>query len=150
GSEDGYLYAVRPDGRKKWEYETGAIESSPVVAGDTVYVSTIDGDLFAFNKDGSKRWQVNIGSHRDRGAAAVSQYNIYVECRRGAICALDPVDGSERWHSEGFHLSERNAAAVTSENKVVLGALRGRLYQLRGSDGQVQWRYPAIQPGENE
>ena len=160
-SEDGYLYSIAPDGKKRWEYQAGASEAAPVVASDTVYVSTIEGNLIAFNLDGSKRWQSNIFSHRDRGAPAATQYQVFAECHMGSICAIDPSSGSEQWQSDGvapgsdddndaqprynrgFHLSEHNASAVTTDGKIVIGALRGQFVEIRQEDGQLQWQYSA-------
>ena len=164
-SEDGYLYSIGPDGKKRWEYQAGGAEAAPVVASDAVYLSTIVGQLYAFNLDGSKRWQSNIFSHRDRGAPAATQYQIYAECHMGSICAIDAGSGDEQWQSDGvapsndddnqpqqrgFHLSEHNASAVTTDGKIVIGALRGTFLEIRQEDGQLQWQYSAANdPGQN-
>jgi len=49
GCNDGYLYAVRPDGTLAWRYATGgAVKSSPAIGVDgTVYVGSSDGYLYA-------------------------------------------------------------------------------------------------------
>lgn len=59
GSDDRQLYALAPDGFKKWTFTTGNwIRSTPAVAEDgTVYVGSYDHSLYAIAPDGSKKWE---------------------------------------------------------------------------------------------
>jgi outer membrane protein assembly factor BamB len=155
-SEDGYVYSVDSSGKRRWESQAGASEAAPVVASDSLYVVTTDGTLVAFNLDGTKRWDSKIGSHYDRGAPAANGYQIFAECNLGSICAIDASGGNEQWQSNGvapsnddddqprqrgFHLSEHNASAVTTDGKIVFGANLGRFVEVRQEDGQLQWQY---------
>ncbi len=58
GSRDMRLYAVNPDGSKKWEYYMGAeVRSSPAIGGDgTIYAGSKNGHVRAINPDGSLKW----------------------------------------------------------------------------------------------
>ncbi|MEO0080493.1 MAG: PQQ-binding-like beta-propeller repeat protein, partial [candidate division WOR-3 bacterium] len=49
GSDDGYLYAIKPDGKLRWRYRTeGPIYSSPAIGSDgTAYFGSNDGYLYA-------------------------------------------------------------------------------------------------------
>jgi hypothetical protein len=49
GSDDGYVYALNPDGSLKWRYLTGnAVKSSPAIADNGVmYVGSSDYSLYA-------------------------------------------------------------------------------------------------------
>src|SRR5205807_2234122 len=52
GSLNGHLYAINPDGTKRWDANAGSSigQSSPAIGSDgTVYVGTYGGSLFAFN-----------------------------------------------------------------------------------------------------
>src|SRR5690606_13251991 len=71
GSNDGFLYAITPDGKELWKYETRKnyegralnIYSSPSIGSDgTIYVGADDAYLYAFNPDGSLKWESNLGS----------------------------------------------------------------------------------------
>ena len=59
GSDDNNLYAINPDGSKKWNFKTsGDVYSSPAIGSDgTIYIGTYDGVLQAVNGN-------NIISHR--------------------------------------------------------------------------------------
>ena len=49
GSEDNNLYAINPDGTKKWAFDTGDdVNSSPAIGRDgTIYFGSLDGNLYA-------------------------------------------------------------------------------------------------------
>jgi outer membrane protein assembly factor BamB len=56
-SDDHFLYAINPDGTKKWSYETGDVLSSPAIGSDgTIYVGSNDRQLYAINPDGTLKW----------------------------------------------------------------------------------------------
>jgi outer membrane protein assembly factor BamB len=57
-STDGSLYAIAPDGRVLWTFDTlQPIRSSPVVDGEgTIYFGGGDGQLYALRPDGARRW----------------------------------------------------------------------------------------------
>jgi len=62
-SMDGNLYALNPDGTKKWSAVVqpgpgfGPSQSSPALGHDaTVYVGSYDDFFYAFNPDGTKKW----------------------------------------------------------------------------------------------
>ena len=58
GSTDGSVYAVTPDGRQRWRYDTGdPVRSSPVLGGGVLYVGSSDGSLYALDAaKGTRRW----------------------------------------------------------------------------------------------
>ena len=64
GSYDDYLYAINPDGSRKWRFKTGGYVSysSPAAGSDgTIYVGSEDNNLYAINPDGSKKWTFKTG-----------------------------------------------------------------------------------------
>ncbi|HVN64786.1 MAG TPA: PQQ-binding-like beta-propeller repeat protein, partial [Candidatus Binataceae bacterium] len=60
GNDDGYLYAMNPNGTEKWASQVssyGLALHVPAVADDgTVYIGTTEGGLVALNPDGSQKW----------------------------------------------------------------------------------------------
>ncbi len=57
GSDDGYLYAIHPNGTEKWKYRVGeSIHSSPAIGPDGTIYFTGGGQLFALHSNGNKKW----------------------------------------------------------------------------------------------
>lgn len=64
GGRNGEVHAVRQsDGQEMWSYRTrGAVDSSPVVVGDRVFVSSADGRIYALDmRNGENVWRYEAG-----------------------------------------------------------------------------------------
>ncbi len=90
-SVDGKLYALNPDGSKKWELWTGGVQKpSPVIdAEGTIYLGV--NDLFyAIGSDGTQKW--NFGHPLIQGTAAIAADGMVYfggdQRRRGACCMV--------------------------------------------------------------
>ncbi len=64
GSDDGNLWAIRPNGTEKWRFPTGGnVESSPTVDLDgTIYIGSLGGNLYAINPNGTEKWVFPTGA----------------------------------------------------------------------------------------
>ena len=107
GSADGSFYAVDPQGKLLWKYDTGdPIRSSPALGkaadgqGQIVYFGDGNGKLYALNAaDGSLRWAFDTTSSQselaDRndlnGSVALGKTGIYVGGEHGQLWYL-PYD----------------------------------------------------------
>ena len=62
GSGDGNLYAINPNGKRKWKFKAGrAAEFGPTVGSDgTVYVGS-GRTVYAISPNGTKKWQFVTG-----------------------------------------------------------------------------------------
>src|ERR1051325_12156830 len=59
GTFTGRLWAIRPDGSRKWVFRAGLeIKSSPAIADDgTIYFGSRDRKMYAVLPDGKKKWE---------------------------------------------------------------------------------------------
>ena len=93
GSEDDNLYAIKPDGMKKWKFKTGgAIESSPAISADgTIYVGSDDSHLYAVNPNGSLKWKflADAGFRVVSSPAIGADGTVYVGSDDGSLYALE-------------------------------------------------------------
>ncbi|HET6455586.1 MAG TPA: PQQ-binding-like beta-propeller repeat protein, partial [Armatimonadota bacterium] len=141
GSNDYKLYAINPNGTKKWSYSTGGVVSgSPAVASDgTVYIGSRSGILYALNPNGSKKWQRTLSNMHMTSPAVGPDGTIYVG--GGSLYAINP-NNTEKWHySPGTSIL--TSPAVNSDGtRVYFGCGDGNLYCLNSSDGSVAWFYP--------
>ncbi|SDM22966.1 Outer membrane protein assembly factor BamB, contains PQQ-like beta-propeller repeat [Halogranum gelatinilyticum] len=83
----------------RWRVPLAKRVSTPATDGDSVYTTSSDRTVRAFAAaDGSRRWETSHPTALYRGPR-VSDDAVYV-CGYDRLSALDPRDGSERWHYE--------------------------------------------------
>ena len=72
-----------------WEFATGGrVDSSPVIAGDVVYVGSNDGNLYALNlADGTLLWKFTAGGHIV-ASPAISGKRLVIGSRDGVLYCL--------------------------------------------------------------
>ncbi len=73
------LFAISPNGKQRWFFQTGVpIVSAPTIGTDgTIYFATQGGRLVAVNADGTLHWDYNSGSSDLRGFALGYDGTIY-------------------------------------------------------------------------
>ena len=145
--EDGYLYAVNPDGTLKWKvYVFGYkawLHANPAVGDDgTIYTagnySSSEAYVYAFNPDGTLKWKYRVsGNFYEFTAITIGpDGTIYAANSRG-MYALNP-DGTLKWKyiiGKGTY-----TPAVDSNGNVYFGCNDGYFYALN-PDGTLKWKY---------
>ena len=157
-----------------WVLQLGSLEaqeSTPVVVGDTLFVTTSSGPraVFAVNaKDGSIRWkyapdvpgdvQATTCCGLDNRGVAFADGKVFVTRLDGYLVGLDATTGKELWKAQV--IDYKNGAAITSpptiaKNLVITGFAGGE-YGVRGaisaydqSTGNLVWQTYTI-PGKGE
>ena len=76
----------RATGKVVWYYRTpGEVESSPVIAGNTIFAGCMDGKLYAFSlANGKKLWQYDAGAGI-KASPAIGQGRLVIGSTDGAI-----------------------------------------------------------------
>jgi outer membrane protein assembly factor BamB len=108
GSGDGNLYAINPNGKRKWKFKAGrAAEFGPTVGSDgTVYVGS-GRTVYAISPNGTKKWQFETESSLgNEGAPAIGiDGTVYIHTwgnsGRSHFHTLNR-DGSQRGHRSVF------------------------------------------------
>jgi outer membrane protein assembly factor BamB len=143
-TRDGWLHAVRPDGKLAWEYRTDApAPGGAAVDGDTVYVGTSEGVLHAVAiATGKARWRYE--AKEELGTRpVVADGTVYVTSLQDTLFAVDVRSGAWRWHHrrEGREgMSIRGAAgAVVGGGLVYAGYSDGFVAALDPTNGKVVW-----------
>ena len=129
-------YAVR------WTFKTdedrAAVEGSPTIAGNVVYVADANGSLHAVNlADGKVKWTYKI----EEGFATsplVHNGRVYLGDLAGVFHCVGAEDGKKVWTVDtgtGIHSS-----ANADGNKIVFGNDGAEIFCLNAEDGKELWR----------
>jgi outer membrane protein assembly factor BamB/subtilisin family serine protease len=142
GSEDGYLYALAPDGKEKWRFQANdKIVSSPAIGPDgTIYVGSLDGRLYAVAPDGKERWRFQTEGPIYSSPALAADGVVYVGSDDGNLYAINP-DGTQRWSFKaGGEI--RSSPVIGPDGRVYIASRDGMLYAIRGEAGPAQSPWP--------
>jgi outer membrane protein assembly factor BamB len=144
GSDDGYFYAINPDGSLKWKFKTGKewIRSSPAVGSDgTIYVGSNDGYFYAINPDGSLKWKFKNNGGWIRSSPAVgSDGTIYVGSNDYYLYAFNP-NGTLKWKLKLVsYIYVESSPAVDEENNIYIGSHDRTLHSI-SMNGVLKWKF---------
>gem|GEM_PF-754876 len=132
GTGDYRIFAVNPNGTKRWEYYLGGpVWTAPAIGADgTVYVSC-DGQLFALSPEGILKWKVENGA--DLSPVIGQDGTIYIIGWQ-KLRAINP-DGSEKWAVENVAYPP----VIGIGGTIYSASLNGKLCAI-GTDGTKIWQ----------
>jgi outer membrane protein assembly factor BamB len=150
-SEDGTLYAGTfgsqvialdsKDGSEIWRVDIeGWVWGSPVLDGDTLYVTDLNGSLYALSAaDGSQLWQVG-GEGAATGSALVDEDTIYYVTDAGEFYAVSK-EGSIRWSRTLDQTNLYGTPVVFGGLIVIKSANADTILYAYDTNGQSQWEF---------
>ena len=113
------------------------IDAQPLIAGDTIYVTTFQANVSALALDsGTILWQRDISSHSE---LAADESNLYVTEDIGHVWAIDRFSGTSVWKQEKLAHRKVTGPAVLGD-RVIVGDLEGYLHWLDKSTGAISGR----------
>ena len=148
----------------KWSFRTaGAVISTPVVAGGTVYFGSSDHNLYALAAaSGALRWKFATGG-RVTSSPALAGGRVYFGSFDSNLYALDAASGKLLWkfategerRFSGRHLHGAEPAAevmpdpfdvflsspVVAAGLVYFGSGDGHVYALDAATGALRWKF---------
>ncbi len=141
------LIAINPDGTKKWEIPlTFFSESSPTIAGDTIYIGTYTEELtgaglYAISISERKiKWHSDLNTREVMTTPAVSKdgSTIYVGTFEGVFYAIN-ADGSIKWNlNTGKEIG--SSAAIGADGTVYFGS-NNKFFYAMDPNGKEKWSY---------
>ncbi|HZO91807.1 MAG TPA: PQQ-binding-like beta-propeller repeat protein [Chthonomonadaceae bacterium] len=126
---------------RKWAINLdGAIQSSPLLASDQLYVSSEDSRVYSLELErGKKRW--TFGTKGPVIASPVlANGTIYIGSTDHTFYALDAQTGKQRWKYDTD--SPIFATAAVAQGIVCVGG-NGKIFGLDAATGQLKWQQPA-------
>lgn len=144
----GRVFAIRPDGSMRWEFEgPGQFFSPAAIDKDgTIYIGSHDQYLHAFNPDGTEKWRFPTGWWIASGVAIAADGTIYLGAADQRLYALNSA-GELKWSFDTWGVV--GTPAIGSDGTIYVGAGAGlhrggpgdrRLYAIH-PDGSLKWAY---------
>jgi len=142
---DRKLYAIYPNGTKKWDYQAGGlIWSTPALAEDgTIYITSYDAKLHAlYSSNGTLKWKKSGGASITSSPAIGVDGTIYFGSMLGGhgnrIYAIHP-NGTEYWsYLTGDVIF--SDPAIGEDGTVYIGSGDSGLYAMN-PNGTLKWRF---------
>jgi len=151
GSNDDNLYAVNPDGSKKWNLNTGAdVRTSPVIGPDgTLYAGSDNGRIYAFDPAAAptRKWEFAAVGPLSLGRLGIGPDGSIIftasNLNDGLVYALNP-DGSPKWNFSLGPLtggrSDHSPGVDPGNGKIYVDLNNDRLVAI-DSDGTELWTF---------
>lgn len=137
GSDDGYIYAINPNGVLKWKFRTeGAVRSSPAIGPDgTIYIGSDDGNIYAINPNGTLKWRFETGGPIWSSPVISDEGTLYTGSDDDNLYAINP-NGTLKW-SFTTNDTLRSSPAIDKNGDIVFGS--DGLYALN-PNGSLFWK----------
>jgi len=152
GSNAGNLYAIKPNGLKKWVFDT---KSRPVVAAPSIGVDgTIYARSFAVNKgaelyavkpDGAHKW--TRADFQVLSMPAIGADGMFYLADNKKLTAYDSPIGVKKWDLEFG--SPVKIVKTPDAGGMIYAATDNHVFYAISADGKVQWGYPVDDVGAN-
>jgi outer membrane protein assembly factor BamB len=137
---DHSLYALYPNGTRKWKYlADDIIWCTPAIADDgTIYIETWGGYLHALNPDGTKKWSFTPWALLKSSPSIGDDGTIYFGCHNNNIYAVNP-NGTEKWRYLTSDIV-MGSPAIGQDGTIYIGSGDYYLYALY-PNGTLRWRF---------
>ncbi|MEW5760135.1 MAG: PQQ-binding-like beta-propeller repeat protein [Candidatus Thermoplasmatota archaeon] len=121
----------------KFKLSDNAI-ASPIVANNSIYISTVSGDVYRIDKNGTKIWNTPLGTGINSSAVFYNR-TIFLGGENGSLYALNENNGSVIWNVS-FNSSIRSSPLVYNE-KIFFGTMDGKVYAVYATNGSEIWNF---------
>jgi len=140
GTWRGRLWAVNPDGKRKWVFSArDEVRSSPAVGADgTVYFGSRDRKFYAVRANGKERWHFQTRGWVDSSPALAHDGTVYFGSWDRNFYALD-TNGKEKWRFTTAGEIE-SSPAIGADGTIYFGSHDRKFYAL-SPDGRKGWEF---------
>ena len=145
-SGDGEVIAFAAGtGKIRWQRTIGPSETSPLIAGDRLYVGDWNGWVWALDvRTGKTVWRFRTEGPV-KGSAALSGNRLVVGSYDGHVYCLGARHGKLIWRSSGqgrlFGSSRFYSSPSLAYGRVYIGSTDGRMYSFGATTGKLIWSH---------
>ena len=160
GGYNGRVYALNVSARSQgqdfpqrkeneWFYPDvggalGSIVGSPVVSGDTVYVTSANGKVYCLDKDyGDKKWESAVLSEKLWSTPCVEGDSVYLTTFEGHLYALSAEDGKVTWNFTTKSGIGFVSSPLVYNGTLFAGTFDRKLYAMKVGEDEPLWEFPA-------
>lgn len=141
----GYLYALNPDGSRKWAYLMSGYgtNSAPTIATDgTIYVGDDLNYVHAVSPAGTRKWRALLRGIIQSSAAVAADGTVYIRSDDNILHALAAENGIEKW---SYRMGTPKAPTFTSpvvgsDGTIYCAGGDSRLYAIT-PNGTQKWSF---------
>jgi outer membrane protein assembly factor BamB len=139
GTDDGFLYAISPNGSIQWEYYVGNYPIDPAIdnQGDIYFTTYYQKNLYCLNPNGTLKWKMQQYNFQ-RGPVIGNDGTIYVVPIHWLV-AVNP-NGTEKWKID-FSDWEGFPSLAPDGTIILSGQNSGYITALNPADGNILWKY---------
>lgn len=127
---------------RRWAVDLdGPIQSSPLLDGETLYVSCLDGRVYALNtQNGRRRWTFTAKGAQFLASPVLANDLLYVGGTDGSLYAINAQNGKQKWKFDTG--SPVLATAAVTAGVVCLGSIK-QILGIDADNGKRLWTQPA-------
>ena len=130
-----------------WQFQTAAaVKSTPAVAQETVFISSLDDTLYAVDlKTGQEKWRFKADDELE-ASPLCADGTVFVGSANGTFYAVSAESGQSLWTftTSGKILGSANHFTDASGNAcVIFGSYDNYLYCLKAQNGELIWKHEA-------
>ncbi len=143
--EQSFVCYSMPKGTVEWSANIGEVETSPLIIGSRIFITTLQGKLVCLDKStGTEIWAYLIPSPKDEvmihSSPAGDENVVVFGADNGNVYAVNTQDGTLRW--KAVTRKSIFSSPSISSGKVFISSLDSTLYALDLSSGVVVWKRP--------
>ena len=141
-SADGNVYSINvKKGTELWKYSTGgAIHSSPLLVGNTLYIGSMDKNLYALDAStGALKWKYLTAAPIRQESPVISNGVVFISSANsypdGTVYAINANSGTLKWSKTIV----APTSPVVAGGKVFVNSKGASFYALDENSGNVVW-----------
>jgi outer membrane protein assembly factor BamB len=139
------LYAINPNGTRKWGFPAGSVDGSspPAIGSDgSIYFNATQGGLYALKPDGSQKWRFGDLMSNSQSEPIIGNngtvYNVAEELTifKTFLYAINSTNGSLLWKTALDEDWPFPTPAIAKDGTIYVAS--DKLYAIK-TDGSIKW-----------
>jgi eukaryotic-like serine/threonine-protein kinase len=145
GTEAGEFFCIDFGGVIKWQFRAKrSITSSPVIAKNVVYFTSLDSTLYALDaSSGWVIWRFRLGKPSISSPFVVDN-NVFTGAIDGVIYCIEASSSKEVWRYATQH--QVTGSPIMYKDSLYCGSVDGYLYCLEYRTGRLRWKFQTRGP----